>query len=80
MGTRRRGGAAAATESPPDGDQRFCARASTFRNHTESDLDAIEELAKANESETYRGPLLALVGEVRRLREVARGREVASGN
>ena len=28
---------------------------------------------------TYRGPLLALVEEVRRLREVALGREVTSG-
>ena len=51
-----------------------------FRNHTEPDLDAIEELAKANESETYRGPLLALVDEVRRLREVALGRGAAGGN
>ncbi len=41
-----------------------------FRNHTEPDLDAIEDLAKANESEPYRGPLLALVDEVRRPREV----------
>ena len=30
--------------------------------------------------EPYRGPLLALVDEVRRLREAALGREVASGN
>ena len=43
---------------------------------TEPDLDEIEELARANESETYRGPLLALVDEVRRLRGVALGREV----
>ncbi len=35
---------------------------------TESDLEAIEALARENESETYRGPLLVLVGEVRRLR------------
>jgi hypothetical protein len=39
-----------------------------------------EGLARANASETYRGPLLALVDEVRRLREVALGREIASGN
>ena len=45
---------------------------------TEPDLDEIEELARANESETYRGPLLALVDEVRRLRGVALGREVTS--
>ncbi len=32
-----------------------------YRNPTEPDLDAIEELARANESETYRGALLALV-------------------
>jgi hypothetical protein len=44
-----------------------------YRNPTEPDLDAIEELARANESETYRGALLALVAEVRRLREVALG-------
>jgi len=37
---------------------------------TESDLNEIEALARANESETYRGPLLALVDEVRRLREI----------
>ena len=46
---------------------------------TEPDLDAIEELARANASETYRGALLALVDEVRRLREVATGRAVTSG-
>ena len=42
-------------------------------------LEAIEALARENESETYRGPLLALVDEVRRLRGVTTGREVASG-
>ena len=50
-----------------------------YRNLTEPDLEAIESLARENESETYRGPLLALVDEVRRLRGVATGREVASG-
>ncbi len=35
---------------------------------TESDLDEIEDLAKSNAAETYRGALLALVDEVRRLR------------
>jgi hypothetical protein len=44
-----------------------------YRNLTEPDLDEIEKLARADESETYRGALLALVGEVRRLREVALG-------
>jgi hypothetical protein len=37
---------------------------------TEADLDEIEALARENESETYRGPLLALVDEVRRFREM----------
>jgi hypothetical protein len=37
---------------------------------SEADLDEIERLAALNESETYRGPLLALVAEVRRLRSV----------
>ena len=32
-------------------------------------------VTRVNESETYRGPLLALVDEVRRLREVALGDE-----
>ena len=54
--------------------------ADTRPHLTEPDLDEIEELARANESETYRGPLLALVEEVRRLREVATGREVTSGS
>jgi len=36
---------------------------------TEADLNAIEALARENESETYRGPLLALGDEVRRLRK-----------
>ena len=40
------------------------------RRLTEPDLDEIEELARANESETYRGALLALVAEVRRLRRI----------
>ncbi len=39
----------------------------------EADLEAIERLARENKSETYRGPLLALVGEVRRLRAVVLG-------
>jgi hypothetical protein len=42
-----------------------------YRNLTEPDLDEIEKLARADESETYRGALLALVEEVRRLRKVA---------
>ena len=37
---------------------------------TETDLDEIEDLAKANAAETYRGALLALVEEVRRLRGI----------
>ena len=40
-----------------------------YRNLTEPDLEAIERLARENAGEPYRGPLLALVGEVRRLRE-----------
>ena len=36
----------------------------------ESDLEEIARLAKTNAAETYRGPLLALVDEVRRLRGV----------
>ena len=47
---------------------------------TETELEEIEHMARENKSETYRGPLLALVDEVRRLREVALGREVPSGN
>ena len=35
---------------------------------TDATLDEIEQLAKLNASETYRGALLALVEEVRRLR------------
>ncbi len=46
---------------------------------TESELAEIERLARANTGEPCRGPLLALVGEVRRLREVVLGREVTSG-
>ncbi len=46
---------------------------------TEAELAEIERLARENAGEQYRGPLLALVGEVRRLREVALGREVTSG-
>ncbi len=46
---------------------------------TGADLEEIEALARANESETYRGPLLALVDEVRRLRGVTTGREVING-
>lgn len=37
---------------------------------TESDLDEIEAEAKMNAAETYRGALLALVAEVRRLRRI----------
>ena len=35
---------------------------------TDAALDEIEQLAKSNAAETYRGALLALVEEVRRLR------------
>ncbi len=38
---------------------------------TEADLEAIERLARENAGEPYRGPLLALVAEVRRLREIS---------
>ena len=51
-----------------------------YRNLTEPDLDEIERMARENKFETYRGPLLALVNEVRRLREAALGREVTSGS
>jgi hypothetical protein len=37
---------------------------------SEVDLNEIERLATLNASETYRGALLALVSEVRRLRGV----------
>jgi hypothetical protein len=40
---------------------------------TETELEEIERMARENAGEPYRGPLLALVGEVRRLREVALG-------
>ena len=43
----------------------------TVKPLTEAELAEIERLARENTGETYRGPLLALVGEVRRLREVA---------
>ncbi len=46
---------------------------------TEAELAEIERLARENAGEPYRGPLLALVGEVRRLREVMLGREVTGG-
>jgi hypothetical protein len=46
---------------------------------TESDLEEIERLARQEASETYRGVLLALVDEVRRLRRIVIGREVANG-
>ena len=46
---------------------------------TEIDLEEIERMARASAGEPYRGPLLALVGEVRRLREVGLGREVTRG-
>ena len=44
---------------------------------TEAELEEIEHLARENRSETYRGALLALVDEVRRLRRIATGMEVA---
>ena len=47
---------------------------------TEPDLDEIERMARENAGEPYRGPLLALVEEVRRLRRVALGMEVTSGS
>lgn len=37
---------------------------------TDATLDEIEAEAKTNAAETYRGPLLALVDEVRRLRGI----------
>ncbi len=38
--------------------------ADTWPHLTEPDLDEIEELARANESETYRGALLALIAGI----------------
>ncbi len=56
------------------------ARLPDYRTHlTEPELEEIERMARENAGEPYRGPLLALVGEVRRMRSVALGREVASG-
>ena len=46
----------------------------------ETELEEIEHMAQANAGKPYRGPLLAVVEEVRRLREAALGREVTSGN
>ena len=46
---------------------------------TEAELEEIERMARENAGEPYRGPLLALVDEVRRLRAVVLGREVTSG-
>lgn len=40
---------------------------------SDADLEEIERLARDNAGEPYRGPLLALVDEVRRLREVVSG-------
>ncbi len=59
---------------------KFKPKGAKYRNLTEPDANEIEEFARTNESEPYRGPLLALVEEVRPLREVALGREVTSGN
>ncbi len=46
-----------------------------YRNPTEPDLEEIERMARQKASETYRGALLALVDEVRWLREVVLGGE-----
>ena len=46
---------------------------------SEADLDEIEAEAETNAAETYRGPLLALVGEVRRLRGIVLEGSPASG-
>ena len=44
---------------------------------SEAGLEEIESIARQNAAETYRGPLLALVGEVRRLRGIVLdGRDV----
>ena len=44
---------------------------------TEADLAEIEAEARTNAAETYRGPLLALIDEVRRLRSrILEGGEV----
>ena len=51
----------------------------TVKPLTEAELAEIERMARENTGEPYRGPPLALVNEVRRLREVMLGREVTSG-
>ncbi len=45
-------------------------KSTKYRNLTETDLEEIEHLALEHAGEPYRGPLLALVHEVRRLREI----------
>ena len=45
----------------------------------ESQLAEIEDLARADTGEPYRGALLALVAEVRRLRGVVLGGQVRAG-
>ena len=40
---------------------------------TETELEEIESMARENAGEPYRGPLLALVEEVRRLRSTVLG-------
>ena len=47
---------------------------------SDSDLAEIESLARANTGEPYRGPLLALVDEVRRLRSVVSSAGLVSCN
>ena len=37
---------------------------------TETEIEEIERMARENTGEPYRGPLLALVDEVRRLRRI----------
>ena len=44
---------------------------------TEIEFEEIEHMAREDAGEPYRGPLIALVDEVRRLREVAPGGGVA---
>ena len=46
---------------------------------TEHELMEIESMARENAGEPYRGPLIALVDEVRRLREIALGRDACCG-
>ena len=52
----------------------------TSHRLSDADLAEIERLARENAGEPYRGPLLALVDEVRRLRSVVSSSGLVSCN